>query len=114
MTTPVTAPETLHTEHGELLREPSAYRATDHFRYRYNHREDPPVTDEVIETCIREGDIVAGDRVVGPNCFGFETEVNGVQWRVVVQAVAEGPPHLAVTAFSPELHDRDEEDAAPV
>jgi hypothetical protein len=79
MTDPVHAPDTLHTEHGELVRDPSVYRPTDHFIYRYRNRENPPITDEVIETCIRKGTIVNGPDIHGSNCFAFEAGVDHIQ-----------------------------------
>jgi len=46
-------------------REPSAYRITDHFRYRMNHRQNPSVDGDIIRRCFKHGRIKNTPRPIG-------------------------------------------------
>jgi hypothetical protein len=98
------------TDQLPLPRDPSAYRACDHFRYRFTRRDDPPITGEVIETCIREGVIHEARE---PRRYRFEAHINGIRWWLVVDRNAR-EPHTVVTAFAPEIHDPSTEERPPV
>lgn len=85
----------------DLPRDPSAYCPSDNFVYHYKYREDPPITETVIETCIREGDVHPSR---DPDCYQFEAVVShkgrAYRWWLVV--TPDGPPHTIVTAYVPD------------
>lgn len=110
MTETVRAPDTLETPFGELPRDPSAYRATDHFVYRFNNRTDPEITGDVIKAAITEGTIVP-ERAAAANRWVFEVGVDHVQWRLVVGYDGEW---RVLTAYSPQLHDAEDATEAPI
>ena len=89
----------LSPEH--LPREPSAYCPSDNLVYHYKRREDPPITDEVIGTCIREGEIQPSR---DPECYQFEAVISqtGRDYRWWLVVTADGPPHTIVTAYVPD------------
>ncbi|MFC7044335.1 hypothetical protein ACFQH6_20545 [Halobacteriaceae archaeon GCM10025711] len=96
-----------------IPREPSAYVATDHFRFRYSRRDNPTITDDVVETCIREGRI---KNTQSPDRFIFEATIEGYRWWVIVELVEDAflddaEKHRVITAYVPDHpgHDTSEE-----
>lgn len=95
-----------------IPREPSAYRRTEHFRYRFHRRTDPEITGEVVRECIENGRVkptAASDRRI------FEAEVDGITWWVIVKFlneafVKDSEKHLALTAYAPDEHEKTKEE----
>jgi len=92
-------------------RDPSAYRITDHFRYRLSHRQNPSINGEIVRRCFEDGRIKhtqAADR------FFFELELD-YRFRVVVALrdeafLEETEKHRAVTVYAVDgNHDVDSE-----
>lgn len=87
-------------------RDPSAIHPTEHFLRRLSNdhgascetRRNPPITSEVIETCILEGEISPGNG----HSLLYETDVDGYEWRLVVGFETGAP--VAVTAYVPSIH----------
>jgi len=82
-------------------REPSAYRITDHFRYRMNHRQNPSVDGDIIRRCFEEGRI---KNTAQANRFIFELNADH-RWWVVVEVrdaafFQESEKHRALTVFA--------------
>ena len=96
-----------------LPREPSAYRASLRFLYHFSRREDPPITEDVVETCIREGTVSPGRDVDEDPRYEFDAWVGNVKWRLVV-GLNQSEPHTVITAFAPAIHDPDEEERPPL
>lgn len=95
--------QTWHTDTTppQLPREPSAYRPSNHFAYRFKTRQNPPITDRVIETCIREGEIVP-TRHAKRWKFVTEIEQNGESYRWwLIVGLSGDPPYTVVTAYCP-------------
>lgn len=92
-------------------REPSKIRPTEHLLRRYSDeygpghetRRNPEITDAIIETCIREGDVRRGNG----ETIVYEALVDGHEWWVVV-GFRGGPS--AITAYVPGVHERAERD----
>jgi len=61
-------------------RDPAAYRITDHFRYRMNHRRNPSIDGDLVRRCIEEGRIKHTQEA---NRFFFELELD-YRFRVLV------------------------------
>lgn len=103
------------TPFGPLPREPSAYRASEHFQWRFKTRDDPPVTTEVIQRCIRDG---TAKTTQSADRYIFEATVpcglRDVRWWVLVALDADGPPYTVITAYSPDEHDPSTEERAPL
>lgn len=95
------------TPFGPIPREPSAYRPTGHFCYRFKYRESPPITPAVIRTCIREGRL---KNTSVRELYYLEAEVRGITWRLLVNV----PDRRVVTAFAPEHHEQDASKGASV
>lgn len=93
-----------------IPREPSAYRMTEHFRFRKSRRENPSVDGEVIRRCIEDGRI---KRTQSADRFIFEWEA-GWTWWVIVELreeafLQEAEKHRALTVFARDAeHDEPE------
>jgi len=82
-------------------RDPSAYRVTDHFRYRLSHRQNPSINGKIVRRCFEEGRIKhtqAADR------FFFELELD-YRYRIVVAVRDEAflepkEKHRALTVYA--------------
>ena len=70
-----------------LSREPSDYRATDHFIAQKNHREPKP-SSSIIRRVFDDGAIERGNK---PGTFTFTEEIRGLRW-VIPVAVPGDPP----------------------
>ncbi len=82
-------------------REPSAYRITDHFRYRMNHRQNPSVDGDIIRRCFEHGRIKNTSQA---DRFIFELDGKH-RWWIVVELrdqafLCEGEKHRALTVFA--------------
>lgn len=110
-----TGKDTIDTPLGPLPRDPAQYRPSDHFRYRFSRREDPPITGEVVETCIRGGEITEAR---GFRRYRFEATLpyrdRDVRWWLIVGLTETGPPYTVITAYAPDEHPREETDPAPL
>lgn len=111
--------ETYHAAYS-IPRDPSAYRRTDHFTFRFNRRSNPEPTGRVVRECITEGDVYATH---DPERRFFEATVpstvdgqlRDVRWRVFVHLreaafVLDSEKHVALTVYAPEYHAKDEDD----
>lgn len=88
-----------------LSRDPADYAPTDHFVIRSQRcygpisetRAAPPITGDVVETCITRGEV----RSTGAESGRFElvADVHGREWRLVIQTKDVGP-NLVLTAIS--------------
>jgi hypothetical protein len=94
-----------HTETYSLSvpipRDPSAYRITDHFRFRMNRRKNPSIDTDTVRRCIEEGRVKSTQ---SPDRFIFELEL-GYRWWVIVEIrdeafLEESEKHRAVTVFA--------------
>lgn len=91
-------------DRGGLTRDPSCYIPTDHFviRAKLDHgprsetRTAPPITADVIATCITEGEIVRAR----DGCVKFIAEVpeDGTEWHLVTHG------RKVLTAYAPAHH----------
>ncbi len=94
-----------------IPRDPSAYRITDHFRYRLNHRRNPSIDGEIVRHCFEEGCI---KHTQVSNYFFFELELD-YRYRVVVALrdeafLHEEEKHRALSVYAVDgNHDVDEE-----
>ncbi|WP_049980237.1 hypothetical protein [Halolamina rubra] len=91
-------------------REPSAYRITDHFRYRMNHRQNPSVDGDIIRRCFEHGRIKNTSQA---DRFIFELDAEHRWWVIVelrdVAFFQEAEKHRALTVFAKGAdHDLDE------
>lgn len=82
-------------------REPEAYRITDHFRYRLNHRRNPSIDGEIVRRCIEEGVVKHTQQA---ERFFFELELD-YRFRVVVALrdeafLQEEEKHRALTVYA--------------
>lgn len=82
-------------------REPSAYRITEHFRFRVSRRTNPSVDGEIIRRCIEEGELKTTQQA---DRFIFEFEA-GYTWRLIVALRDEAflqdeEKHRAVTVYA--------------
>lgn len=72
----------------EVSRDPSDYRTTEYFLRRYSRdqgpecetRQNPPISAKVIETCIREGDLIEAK----DGLHTLTATVDGYTWWMVV------------------------------
>lgn len=88
-------------------RSPEDYRSTEHFLTRFSAthgskaatRLAPEITGEVVETCIKEGELLRGSG----RCWRLETEVDGRRWRLVVD-VRPDELNRVLTALVPGIH----------
>lgn len=96
-----------------LSRDPENYVPSDHFLTRFSPscgrpddtRHNPRITSDVVETCIREGEL---RRANGAGRWIFEAEVAGHQWWLVV-GINEGKHNDVLTAYVPGVHETDDE-----
>ncbi len=82
-------------------REPEAYRITDHFRYRLNHRRNPSIDGEIVRPCIEDGQVKHTQQA---DRFFFELELD-YRFRVVVALRDEAflddeEKHRALTVYA--------------
>lgn len=88
-------------------REPADYVPTEHFLTRFSPthgskaatRIAPEITGEVVETCIREGELLRGSG----RCWRLETEVDGHRWRLVAD-IRPDELNRVLTALVPGIH----------
>lgn len=93
----MSAPET-----ESVVRNPADYTPTDHFVIRARRsygpiaetRTAPPITGDVIETCISEGET----KRVRNGCVKFSARVSGDEWHLVTHG------RKVLTAYAPEHH----------
>ncbi|NHX37191.1 MULTISPECIES: hypothetical protein [Halolamina] len=82
-------------------REPSAYRITDHFRYRMNHRQNPSVDGDIIRRCFEDGRI---KNTAQADRFIFELDADHRWWLIVELRdeafFQESEKHRALTVFA--------------
>lgn len=90
----------------DVSRDPADYSATDHFVIRARHsygpvsetRAYPPITSDVIETCICDGEV---HDAKGPESSRkFVADVDGIEWHLLVYG------QRVITAFAPSEHYR--------
>lgn len=79
-------------------RNPREIRPTTHFVDRFKRRRNPSITSEVVETCIKHGEVTPGRG----STLLYENDVRGVRWRLVVGFGAGDP--VAITAYAPGVH----------
>jgi hypothetical protein len=93
--------------------EPADYRPSDHFIERYSPttgrlsktQTDPPITGEVISTCIRRGEC---REARGPNRYRLVADVDGTEWHLLVALhESDGRCHDVLTAYAPKYHNPD-------
>jgi len=82
-------------------RDPAAYRITDHFRYRMNHRQNPSIDGDTVRRCFEAGQI---KHTEAANRFIFELDL-GYRYRVVVALrdeafLREEEKHRALTVYA--------------
>lgn len=98
--------EQIATPNG-FSREPADYAPTEHFLTRFSSvhgssastRICPEITGDVVETCIREGELLEGEG----RCWRLEAEVGGYQWRLVVD-IRPDEDNRVCTALVPGVH----------
>jgi len=99
------------TPYGELPRTPDAYRITDHFRYRFKHRPPPKPTGAIINSCITNG---TAKETHMEDRFIFDDDSFSRLWRLVVAWDSNLEEWRAITIFSPDAHDIEDNVPAPV
>ena len=93
---------------GLISREVSDYTPTTHFRTRVSPdcgpasstRTNPPITGEVIDTCIAEGAVEPARR----GTIRFVAEVDGHEWCLFVQPETARVGGRVLTAYVPGRH----------
>lgn len=98
-----------------VSRDPGDYSPTRHFLIRYRRecgparetRTNPPITSDVIQTCITQG---ALDRDPGGrDRVRFVAEVDGFEWRLIGRITERGTNEV-ISAFVPGRHQPDQFD----
>lgn len=96
----------------DVSRDPADYTPTDHFVIRARRsygpitetRTDPPITADVIERCISEGET----KRVRDGCVKFIDEVDGEEWHLVTHG------RKVLTAYAPAEHEPEHHVSAAV
>lgn len=101
----------MNTPFGEIPRDPGEYRVTEHFRYRFNRREDPEPKGHHIRECIENGD---AKKTHKKDNYILEAQIYDVTWWVVVSWDFTSEEWRAVSIYSPDEHDPEEQTPAPV
>lgn len=83
----------------DVPRDPSAYRVHRHFIVAYKERTE--ITGDLINHLFTEGDLYYAN---GKDRFMFCDEIQGVPFWLIVVMKPDESKHLALTAYSPDLH----------
>lgn len=92
-----------------VSRDPSDYSPRRHFLIRAKRecgppretRTDPPITGDVIRSCITDGSIERDPS--GPDRARFVTDVDGYSWRLIARLTVKGTNEV-LSAFVPGKH----------